>query len=90
MEFGVFDHLDRDDQAPGDYYRSRLEIVEAYDRLGFYAYHVAEHHATLGRPTTAMRTAEGGPCGRPPGNLQDFRLLRVAFGARSPHIGAVV
>ena len=46
MEFGVFDHLDRDDQALGDYYRSRLQIIEAYDRLGFYAYHVAEHHAT--------------------------------------------
>src|SRR6516162_5891209 len=46
MEFGVFDHLDRDDQALGDFYRARLEIVEAYDRLGFYGYHLAEHHAT--------------------------------------------
>src|ERR1700731_3668419 len=46
MEFGVFDHLDRDDQALGDYYFARLQIIEAYDRLGFYAYHVAEHHAT--------------------------------------------
>jgi alkanesulfonate monooxygenase SsuD/methylene tetrahydromethanopterin reductase-like flavin-dependent oxidoreductase (luciferase family) len=46
MEFGVFDHLDRDDQPLADFYRSRLTIVEAYDRLGFYAYHVAEHHAT--------------------------------------------
>ena len=46
MEFGVFDHLDRDDQALGDYYRARLQIIEAYDQLGFYAYHVAEHHAT--------------------------------------------
>ena len=47
MEFGVFDHLDRDDQALADYYyEARLQIIEAYDRLGFYAYHVAEHHAT--------------------------------------------
>jgi alkanesulfonate monooxygenase SsuD/methylene tetrahydromethanopterin reductase-like flavin-dependent oxidoreductase (luciferase family) len=46
MKFGVFDHLDRDDQPLGDYYRARLEIIEAYDRLGFYAYHVAEHHST--------------------------------------------
>src|ERR1700736_34033 len=46
MEFGVFDHLDRDDQALGDYYRARLQIIEAYDPLRFYAYHVAEHHAT--------------------------------------------
>jgi alkanesulfonate monooxygenase SsuD/methylene tetrahydromethanopterin reductase-like flavin-dependent oxidoreductase (luciferase family) len=29
-----------------DYYESRLMIIEAYDRLGFYAYHVAEHHST--------------------------------------------
>src|ERR1700686_1630391 len=46
MEFGVFDHLDRDDQTLGNYYAARLQIIEAYDRLGFYAYHVAEHHAT--------------------------------------------
>ena len=46
MKFGVFDHLDRDEQTLGDYYRARLQIIEAYDRLGFHAYHVAEHHAT--------------------------------------------
>jgi alkanesulfonate monooxygenase SsuD/methylene tetrahydromethanopterin reductase-like flavin-dependent oxidoreductase (luciferase family) len=46
MKFGVFDHLDRDDQTLCDYYRARLQIIEAYDRLGFHAYHVAEHHAT--------------------------------------------
>jgi alkanesulfonate monooxygenase SsuD/methylene tetrahydromethanopterin reductase-like flavin-dependent oxidoreductase (luciferase family) len=47
MHFGVFDHLDRnDDLSLADYYESRLQIIEAYDRLGFYAYHVAEHHST--------------------------------------------
>jgi alkanesulfonate monooxygenase SsuD/methylene tetrahydromethanopterin reductase-like flavin-dependent oxidoreductase (luciferase family) len=46
MKFGVFDHLDRNDLPLRDYYESRLQIVEAYDRLGFYAYHVAEHHST--------------------------------------------
>jgi alkanesulfonate monooxygenase SsuD/methylene tetrahydromethanopterin reductase-like flavin-dependent oxidoreductase (luciferase family) len=46
MEFGVFDHLDRNDLPLRDYYESRLAIIEAYDRLGFYAYHVAEHHST--------------------------------------------
>jgi alkanesulfonate monooxygenase SsuD/methylene tetrahydromethanopterin reductase-like flavin-dependent oxidoreductase (luciferase family) len=46
IEFGVFDHLDRDDQALHQYYDARLKIIEAYDRLGFYAYHVAEHHST--------------------------------------------
>ena len=29
-----------------DFYEQRLEIVEAYDRGGFYSYHTAEHHAT--------------------------------------------
>src|SRR3954471_11964023 len=46
MKFGVFDHLDRNDLPLRDYYESRLQIIEAYDRLGFYAYHVAEHHST--------------------------------------------
>jgi alkanesulfonate monooxygenase SsuD/methylene tetrahydromethanopterin reductase-like flavin-dependent oxidoreductase (luciferase family) len=46
MQFGIFDHLDRDDLSLGDYYQARLQIIESYDRLGFYAYHVAEHHAT--------------------------------------------
>jgi alkanesulfonate monooxygenase SsuD/methylene tetrahydromethanopterin reductase-like flavin-dependent oxidoreductase (luciferase family) len=46
MQFGVFDHLDRNDLSLRDYYESRLMIIEAYDRLGFYAYHVAEHHST--------------------------------------------
>ncbi|HVA13744.1 MAG TPA: LLM class flavin-dependent oxidoreductase [Stellaceae bacterium] len=46
MEFGIFDHLDRNDLALADFYESRLKIIEAYDRLGFHSYHVAEHHAT--------------------------------------------
>src|SRR2546430_15697120 len=46
MEFGVFDHLDRHGGALADYYEDRLKIAEAYDRAGFYAYHLAEHHST--------------------------------------------
>ncbi len=46
MEFGVFDHLDRNDLPLADYYEARLKIIEAYDQAGFYSYHVAEHHAT--------------------------------------------
>jgi alkanesulfonate monooxygenase SsuD/methylene tetrahydromethanopterin reductase-like flavin-dependent oxidoreductase (luciferase family) len=46
MKVGVFDHMDRS-QAPLDrLYADRLRLVEAYDRGGFYGYHVAEHHAT--------------------------------------------
>src|SRR5258708_24881610 len=46
MEFGVFDHLDRYGGLLADYYEDRLKIAEAYDRAGFYAYHLAEHHST--------------------------------------------
>lgn len=46
MKVGVFDHMDRG-LAPLDrFYEERLKVVEAYDRAGFYGYHVAEHHAT--------------------------------------------
>lgn len=47
MRFGVFDHVDRNARVPlGQFYADRLALVEAYDRAGFYGYHVAEHHAT--------------------------------------------
>lgn len=47
MRFGVFDHVDRHAGEPlGAFYADRLALVEAYDRAGFYGYHVAEHHAT--------------------------------------------
>jgi alkanesulfonate monooxygenase SsuD/methylene tetrahydromethanopterin reductase-like flavin-dependent oxidoreductase (luciferase family) len=46
MEFGIFDHLDRAGTPLPQYYEDRLKIAEAYDRAGFYAYHLAEHHAT--------------------------------------------
>ncbi len=46
MKFGIFDHLDRNDTPLHQYYADRLRLVELYDRLGFYAYHVAEHHST--------------------------------------------
>ena len=46
LEFGIFDHLDRNDLPLRDYYEERLKVIEAFDRTGFYAYHVAEHHFT--------------------------------------------
>jgi alkanesulfonate monooxygenase SsuD/methylene tetrahydromethanopterin reductase-like flavin-dependent oxidoreductase (luciferase family) len=46
LEFGIFDHLDRNDAPLQTFYEERLQIIEALDRLGFYAYHVAEHHFT--------------------------------------------
>ncbi len=46
MHFGVFDHLDRGQPRLCDFYEARLKLIEAYDRAGFYAYHLAEHHST--------------------------------------------
>jgi len=46
LEFGIFDHLDCNDLPLLDYYEQRLKVVEAFDRAGFYGYHVAEHHFT--------------------------------------------
>ena len=46
MKFGVFDHVDRGASSLAELYESRLKLAEIYDRSGFYAYHIAEHHAT--------------------------------------------
>lgn len=46
LEFGIFDHLDRSALPLRDYYEQRLKVIEAFDRAGFHAYHVAEHHFT--------------------------------------------
>ena len=46
MEFGIFDHLDRGGSNLKECYDMRLKLIDMYDRNGFYAYHVAEHHST--------------------------------------------
>jgi alkanesulfonate monooxygenase SsuD/methylene tetrahydromethanopterin reductase-like flavin-dependent oxidoreductase (luciferase family) len=46
MKFGIFDHIDDAGVPLGELYANRLTIAEAYDRAGFYSYHVAEHHTT--------------------------------------------
>lgn len=46
MRFGVFDHLDKSDDAPETVYSQRLELAELYDQAGFHALHVAEHHGS--------------------------------------------
>jgi alkanesulfonate monooxygenase SsuD/methylene tetrahydromethanopterin reductase-like flavin-dependent oxidoreductase (luciferase family) len=46
MEFGVWDHIDRSNLGAGEQFEARLQLAEAYDAAGFYAYHVAEHHGT--------------------------------------------
>src|SRR5882724_7522847 len=46
MQFGIFDHVDRADRPLNTQLAERLAYVAAADAAGFYAYHVAEHHAT--------------------------------------------
>lgn len=46
MKFGIFDHVDDSGLPLADHYTARLEMVAAYERAGFQAYHVAEHHGT--------------------------------------------
>ncbi len=46
VEFGIFDHVDRGAEPLDEYFENRMKVVEAFDRGGFYSYHVAEHHAT--------------------------------------------
>src|SRR5258708_16334933 len=46
MQFGVFDHMDASGEPLAQLFEKRLKLAEAYDRLGLYALHVAEHHST--------------------------------------------
>jgi alkanesulfonate monooxygenase SsuD/methylene tetrahydromethanopterin reductase-like flavin-dependent oxidoreductase (luciferase family) len=46
MKFGVFDHLDNAGVALDRLFENRLRLIEAYDRAGIHAYHLAEHHST--------------------------------------------
>ncbi len=45
LQFGVFDHIEPIPGVPLDQvYRQRLEQIERLDSVGFYSYHLAEHH----------------------------------------------
>jgi alkanesulfonate monooxygenase SsuD/methylene tetrahydromethanopterin reductase-like flavin-dependent oxidoreductase (luciferase family) len=46
MRFGIFDHDDASGRPPARQLAERLDLIEAYERLGYYAYHLAEHHGT--------------------------------------------
>ena len=46
MKFGVFDHMDKAGADVGRQFDDRLKLIELYEKHGFYAYHLAEHHAT--------------------------------------------
>jgi alkanesulfonate monooxygenase SsuD/methylene tetrahydromethanopterin reductase-like flavin-dependent oxidoreductase (luciferase family) len=44
--FAVFDHNDSTGLPPARQLDERLELVTAYERLGYFAYQLAEHHGT--------------------------------------------
>ncbi|MBC8242379.1 MAG: LLM class flavin-dependent oxidoreductase, partial [Alphaproteobacteria bacterium] len=46
MDYGIFDHLDQGQSDLMAQFEDRLRLTEVYDEAGFYAYHLAEHHAT--------------------------------------------
>lgn len=46
VSFGVFDWIDRGEQAVHDLYEDRLRLAEEADRAGYFCYHLAEHHGT--------------------------------------------
>jgi alkanesulfonate monooxygenase SsuD/methylene tetrahydromethanopterin reductase-like flavin-dependent oxidoreductase (luciferase family) len=46
MKFGIFEHMDDSGVPLGQQIADRLRLIEAYDRFGFHAYHLAEHHGT--------------------------------------------
>lgn len=46
MKVGLFDHVERNDLPLATQFEERLRYVAMADQLGFYCYHVAEHHAS--------------------------------------------
>jgi alkanesulfonate monooxygenase SsuD/methylene tetrahydromethanopterin reductase-like flavin-dependent oxidoreductase (luciferase family) len=46
VQFGIFDWLDESGRPLAESYGERLEMLKLADRAGFFAYHLAEHHAT--------------------------------------------
>ena len=46
MQFGIFDHVDRNDRPLAKQLDERIAYINAAEDAGFYAYHVAEHHCS--------------------------------------------
>jgi alkanesulfonate monooxygenase SsuD/methylene tetrahydromethanopterin reductase-like flavin-dependent oxidoreductase (luciferase family) len=46
LEFGIFDWIEWSQAPAGEILEHKLQIAEAADRAGFYAWHIAEHQGT--------------------------------------------
>ena len=56
MKFGFFEHIDHHGPSLARQYDERYRLIEAADRAGYHAYHLAEHHGTPigGAPSPAL------------------------------------
>lgn len=46
LKFSIFDHLDTNGAALGDFLEQRLKLVALIEQSGFHGFHLAEHHST--------------------------------------------
>ena len=46
INWGIFDWVEWDPNAPSQIFDDRLSLLEYADKQDFYCYHVAEHHTT--------------------------------------------
>jgi alkanesulfonate monooxygenase SsuD/methylene tetrahydromethanopterin reductase-like flavin-dependent oxidoreductase (luciferase family) len=46
IEFGAVDHIDQQNVPVHETFDSRLKLIELYDKAGFHAFHLTEHHFT--------------------------------------------
>ena len=46
IEFGVVDHMDRQNVPVHETYDARLKLMELFDQAGFSTFHITEHHFT--------------------------------------------
>lgn len=47
IDFGIWDHFERRRDVPAaQQYAEKVELLREAERLGFYCYHIAEHHLT--------------------------------------------
>lgn len=89
MKFGVFDHVDRGDVPLTQHYENRFRLAQVYDRKGFHAYQIAEHHSTpLGMassPSVSFPRSHSAPsaCAWEPWSTRCRWRTRCGFSRRS-------
>ena len=85
VTFGLFDWIDRSGAPLQQLYEERLRLLEAAEEAGFYAYHLAEHHATpLGMASSPERVPGGGGAAHQPHPPGAARLHPAALQPPAP------